>query len=79
MALSPTFSLRTVYNKYYTSTVNCPIRKLDLYRVTSQFKKELPLITWYSSSSVFLAAAGNTSSREYHAACFASVFKFVSA
>ena len=40
---------------YYTSTVNCPIRELDLYHITSQFIIELPSTTWYSSSNTTLA------------------------
>lgn len=61
----------------YTLTVNCPIRELDLYHITSQFIIELPLntrilecfpaATGTGNTLVFPAAGGNTSFSEFHA------------
>ena len=40
---SPTQKTKTfALSKYYTLNVNCPIRELDLYHVTSRFIIEQP-------------------------------------
>ena len=65
-----TFQTRGTILEYYTSTVNCPIIKLDLHHVTSEFITELPPITLFEleyNARVYSPLQRRIHLRKYHA------------